>query len=87
MSYNIDGKVVNQYANVKIDNTVRCEKCSKIFSAPLTTTMLAPPRGYIIKHYIHLPYYIYETKSGIAVVYCSDYCRKKHNHRFTKRTK
>lgn len=87
MSYNIDGKVANQSPSVKMDNTVRCEKCSKIFSAPLRSTMLTPPRGYIIRHYVHTSFFIYETKSGVAVVYCSDYCRKKHNHRFTKRVK
>ena len=31
-------------------------------------------------------YYIYASKRGSSVVYCSDYCRKKHNHRFVKKT-
>lgn len=89
MSYNIDGKIANQLPNLKFTNSiykVTCAKCSKLLPAPQMGT-LAEVGGksiFEIQSYIGTEYFIYESKSGKAVVYCSEYCRNKHNHRFNK---
>ena len=36
----------------------------------------------MVFHYVNSNYYIHETKKGYAVMYCSSYCRRKHNHRY-----
>jgi len=83
MSYSIDGKVSNQCVLTHFSKP-RCSKCNKTILAPSYTTMEANNRVFSISHYIGTAHFIYETKSGRSVLYCSDYCRKKHNHRFRK---
>lgn len=84
MSYNIDGKIANQcprlvnYTSAKS----KCAKCSKLIEAPSVSVVNFNNKAYTIRDYLDTCNFIYETKSGIAVVYCSEYCRNKHNHRF-----
>lgn len=85
MSYSFDGKVANQKASLKINGDTICSCCRKQVENPTDGKLEIGWNDYIVESYIHTPYYIYETKSGRAVVYCSDYCRKKHNHRFTRK--
>ena len=87
MSYNFEGKVVNQKYSLKIDGNILCGCCRKQIENPTNGILVIWGNDYIAESYIHTPYYIYETKSGIAVVYCSDKCRRKHNHRFTRKGK
>jgi hypothetical protein len=88
MSYNIDGKLANQTPFIKMSGKVNCAKCNKLIPAPRYSVLLKHIDGvkfeYIIRDYIGQEYFIYESKSGTAVVYCSEYCKKKHNHRFKK---
>ncbi len=86
MSYSFDGKITNQcpkitnYASAK----TQCEKCNKIIEAPLRGFVRLDNKDYLTFNYINTPHYIYETKAGIAITYCSKYCRNLHNHRFIK---
>lgn len=88
MSYNFDGKVVNMWTSRT--NNSNCSKCNKSISNPevgqfnIYKQDMTIEKVYVCQHYMNLPHYIYETKSGTPVVYCSDYCRRKHNHRFNK---
>jgi hypothetical protein len=86
MSYNIDGKLANQKPKFKNFTSAKCtcEKCSKILEAPKIINILVDKISYSVRSYIGESKYIYETKSGVAVTYCSKYCRDKHNHRFQK---
>lgn len=87
MSYVFDGKISNQSpCLVGFNKKVKCSKCNK-FIKPPTKLKLAHTelkRFFFCYTYIYSSYYIYETKSGNAVLYCSDYCRRKHNHRFNR---
>lgn len=83
MSYNIDGKIVNQPVKKMMDGRVRCARCNIVFKAPSKIVLsLTACTAIFINHYIGKEQYIYETKKGYAVMYCSDECRRKHNHRF-----
>jgi hypothetical protein len=86
MSYSFEGKIANQcpvitnFASAK----AHCEKCFKIIDAPFRSFIQIDKQTYLTFSYVGTPYSIYETKGGIAVTYCSDYCKRKHNHRFAK---
>jgi hypothetical protein len=76
-----------------------CAKCNRLISNPVQTT-ISPSKPYynlidgklefkrqcnqIAYSYMTTTYYIYESKSGWSVIYCSKKCRDKHNHRFNK---
>ncbi len=88
MGYNFDGKLANQcpeVQNLSVAKSV-CAKCSKLLEFPKRDCVTINNLSYFTFSYIGTPHYIHETKRGKSVVYCSDYCRKKHNHRFAKRT-
>lgn len=85
----MDGKVANQRPRGKwvlncIPVEVNCGNCKKTFHAPVSTEV----KGFYSKQvfaaysYMGSEYFIYDTKSGRSVCYCSDFCRKAHNHRF-----
>ena len=88
MSYNIDGKIANQGTEIRLSGKVPCGKCRKLLPIPNNITIevqdLAKKQIFTCASYIGTNFYIYETKSGRGVVYCSKYCRDKHNHRFIK---
>lgn len=84
MSYIFDSKVSNQSPSIHLSFEVRCECCRKIITPPKKAVLKYGEKAYLTFHYLHDPYYIHETKSGIAVVYCSRECRDKHNHRYKK---
>lgn len=83
MSYNLEGKVANQYPSYRFDGDNLCETCKKLIPAPYPTILDVDKKSYLVNSYLGTQYYIYEAKSGNAVVYCSKWCLKKHNHRFT----
>lgn len=96
MCYNLEGKISaqghpksywheNEIWHSLSNSLCKCESCG--------TFMIVPKFGVITLdfkkqmtcyHYINEDHYIYETRSGTSIVYCSDKCRKKHNHRFVK---
>lgn len=86
MSYNIDGKIANQAPRNRFNSgnpKPTCEKCCKLIDVPEAAVLKTKTdEHYFVFHYIRKDHFIYETKSGHAVVYCSEYCRNKHNHRF-----
>ena len=86
MSYNIDGKLANQDTILTLSGKVSCAKGCKSIKAPESAVVNNPATKQIFKcaSYIGTEHFIYESKSGTAVVYCSEYCRNKHNHRFSK---
>jgi len=86
MSYGIDGKIANQSTALRLSGKVSCSKCGKGIKAPQLAVVdsSSTDQFFNCASYIGTPYYIYESKSGTAVVYCSEYCRNKHNHRFSK---
>lgn len=84
MSYIIDSKVSNQSPQTKLNFTVTCECCCKNFSPPKKAVLKDGKKSYLIHHYLNEKYFIHETKSGFAVVYCSIECRNSHNHRYRK---
>ena len=86
MSYSFDGKVANQAAKEVNYTTAKCHcsKCDKIIEAPKKKHVSIEDKVFLLQSYLGTENFIYETKSGSAVTYCSKYCRDKHNHRFTK---
>jgi hypothetical protein len=84
MSYNIDGKIANQSPDIKLSGKTTCSKCRKITPPPQKVVIESTQtmQFFICASYIGTDNFIYETKSGTAVVYCSEYCKRKHNHRF-----
>lgn len=86
MSYSIEGKIVNQDIVLRLSGKVVCGKCCRSIDLPANIVINSKNTSqmFFCKSYIGTPHYIYETKSGTAVVYCSEYCRNKHNHRFSK---
>lgn len=53
-------------------------------SAPSPCDIKTKKGTFCTYDYIGTPYFIYESKSGYPAVYCSDKCRRKHNHRFNQ---
>jgi hypothetical protein len=86
MSYSIDGKLANQTPGIKLSGSVVCDKCSKRINPPKIISIKEENLKQVFScaSYIGTEHYIYESKSGTAAIYCSKYCRNKHNHRFSK---
>ena len=86
MSYSFDGKIANQYPKRKTNESgkVLCEKCGKEINPPKLEIPFMNNRAFYVYHYLNTDYYIYEAKGKHSVVYCSEYCKKKHNHRFSR---
>ena len=86
MSYSVDGKIANQEPTIRLSGMVSCAKCCKSIESPNFAVLnnSSTNQVFICASYIGTPNFIYESKSGTAVVYCSEYCRNKHNHRFKK---
>jgi hypothetical protein len=84
MSYVLDGKISNQKCIEKLNGQVTCEKCNQLIDKPKLAIVNSPLTNENLKcnSYIRTEHFVYETKKGYAIVYCSDYCRRKHNHRF-----
>jgi hypothetical protein len=86
MSYSFDGKVVNQHPRRRgfaAQYTI-CEKCCKLIPAPEMKMVKLGKNNFFTYNYLNTQYFIYESKGGCAVSYCSEYCRNKHNHRFNR---
>lgn len=91
----IEGKLANLFPRKTMNGTVVCGKCSTNFEAPAKISVITPngetengkPLSMVfqVHSYLGKERFIYESKSGRAVCYCSEYCARKHNHRFTKR--
>ena len=86
MSYSIDGKIANQETHIRLSGKIPCSKCNKLLPVPNKAVIKSDATSQVFNcsSYIGTSYFIYESKSGTAVVYCSQYCRDKHNHRFNK---
>ena len=86
MSYSIDGKIANQETHLRLSGKIPCSKCNKLLPMPNKAVIKSDATSQVFNcsSYIGSKYFIYESKSGTAVVYCSEYCRDKHNHRFNK---
>lgn len=86
MSIDLDGKIANQSLRYVFNsgNPVPvCGKCGRTISKPsITSLSLESNQVLIVYSYIETSHFIYPTKSGKAVTYCSKHCRNKHNHRF-----
>lgn len=82
-----DGKVVGQPTKFRFNSgnpLPTCSKCNKLIDKPTTIGINMKSRMQLVFSYLDTKYYIYESKSGFSIVYCSEYCRNKHNHRFVK---
>lgn len=84
MSYSFDGKIVNQAERISPLKNI-CACCSKSISYPTFDVITLDDKKYGVLSYLDTEYFIYESKGSKPVVYCSDKCRRKHNHRFTRR--
>jgi hypothetical protein len=86
VSYNFDGKITNQQPRITNYTSPKCvcEKCGKIIETPKSTEVKIEESSYTLQSYLGTAHFIHETKMGTSVVYCSNYCRKKHNHRFNQ---
>jgi len=84
----IEGKLANRSDVKGMKGSalhVRCEKCNVIMHKPETILIGNKKIGFFVcQSYLSEKNYVYESKSGYAVCYCSKYCAKKHNHRFKK---
>jgi hypothetical protein len=81
----LDGKIAGQHYKGGVSGKVRCGKCYRLIDRPETDSIEYDGNVQIVRHYLSLPYFIYETKLGFSICYCSDKCRRKHNHRFNQR--
>ena len=85
----IDGKISNQLPRRRMGGHT-CANCCTLMPKPKITSIVGSGgANFGIYHYLENSdrdelknCYIYETKCGTAVTYCSDKCRKAHNHRF-----
>lgn len=84
MSHMIDGKIANQIVGRTMSGKALCACCSIMIDPPGMIDKKIGEETFLFSHYIRKEQYIYETKRGRAVVYCSDWCRRKHNHRFRR---
>jgi hypothetical protein len=86
MSYTLDGKLANQDVSLRLSGKISCAKCGKSIKPPERAVVDNPATKqlFICASYIGTERFVYESKGGRAVVYCSEYCRNKHNHRFSK---
>jgi hypothetical protein len=87
MSYTFDGKISNQSPRKNgkgvFTSDVKCAKCQKDIEKPsFSHVQLVAGVFHQVYHYLDKPFFIFECKSGFSVVYCSEYCKKKHNHRY-----
>lgn len=85
MSYSFDGKLSNQKprsTNLASAKTT-CSKCCRLIDFPKRNIVSINDKTYFTYDYLQEKFFIYETKSGIAAAYCSEYCKRKHNHRFS----
>lgn len=85
MSYSFDGKVSNQRFIPNERGNAVCAKCNTVIPSPTKTRIPLNKKFFLIESYINTPFYIYESKSGKSVCYCSSHCKKAHNHRFSRR--
>ena len=87
-----EGKLSGQSPKFRFnsgDPKPTCECCVTLVEKPKRNGMIFVGRDGIERktltyNYIGTKMFIYEAKSGKAVVYCSKECRDKHNHRFNK---
>lgn len=79
----IEGKLSNQSTKQNMSGKALCGKCSRMIPRPSVTYLSVDGSSYSIYSYLGTDRYLYESKSGQSIVYCSKYCRNKHNHRFT----
>lgn len=86
MSYSFEGKLVNQTPKRihLITDKVLCEKCRVEMPTPKKEIIALNKALFYVYHYKNTNYFIYETRGKYSVVYCSEYCRNKHNHRFSR---
>jgi len=82
-----EGKLANRiWPNVSIGGKPKCGKCRKVL--PKTEDIVIGNKSkkstmaFVCQSYLGTDYYVYETRSGGSICYCSKYCAKKHNHRF-----
>lgn len=91
----MDGRISNQFPKraMRLDGSQTgplCECCSKLIDFPQRTHVELKDKFGDNCHYIIYGYHpetgfwIYPSSSGYSVVYCSRYCRDKHNHRFNR---
>lgn len=86
---NIEYKIANQdYCRVYNSGkpSALCSKCKKVLenSKINRRCIKIEQNHFIVTHTIGSNYFVLPSKSGTAAMYCSEYCMKKHNHRFTK---
>ena len=84
----LKGKLANRTQVKKRSylKVVCCEKCSKIIDEPKDITITTNGVTLYCKSYIGSDNCVYEGEhSGRAICYCSEYCARKHNHRFRDR--
>lgn len=85
----IEGKIANRFrpTSGRFEFT-SCGKCNKQLPAPklsiVSDKMSEPDHVLTCVNYIGTEHFVYETKGGKTIEYCSKYCRNKHNHRFTR---
>ena len=86
MSYKFDGKIANQCPSAVNFSTAKtlCAKCNKLIDFPKRLVVEIDSNTYFVYSYLNTTHSIYETKRGRAIAYCSDYCKRKHNHRFAR---
>ena len=80
----IEGKLANRVWPVH--HKPKCARCKKQTPQPETIVIgnrhKDPEHVFVCQSYLGTEYFIYETTGGECVCYCSEYCAKKHNHRF-----
>lgn len=85
MSYSFEGKVVNSTGTRRSWKSNICNCCSVVIPLPTQFTMKIGNSLYYVLSYLDTEYFIYEARCGYPAMYCSDKCRRKHNHRFTRK--
>jgi hypothetical protein len=86
----VEGKLSGQPVKMRFnsgDPKPTCAACNVLLDRPEHTQIKLKERLQALFSYFDKEYFIFETKSGYSVVYCSKECRDQHNHRFVKNNK
>jgi len=83
----LEGKVSAQPIHMRFNSgnpQPLCDNCRTLVEKPKKVGCNFKTRMQLLFSYFDTPYFIYESKSGYSVIYCSKECRDQHNHRFNK---
>lgn len=83
-----EGKISAQPVRLRFnsgDPKPTCACCSTLVDKPKSVGIVLKTRKQLLFSYLDTEHFIFECKSGFAIIYCNKECRDAHNHRFNKK--